>query len=919
MRRIFSLLLVAGGVFGSSTSAAPQVECRAPLPPTSREANIFTAAQENDLGDAVAERFESSLRIIDDQALTENLRRIGNRLVAHLPPTALKIRFHLVDVPDANAFVLPGGRIYVSRKLVGLTRTEDELAGVLGHELGHLVARQVTIAITKQFKQVLNVTALGDRQDVLAKYNRLMDNAGRKPGVFREGGHQGPDQIEADRLGVFIVAAAGYDPRAHAAFFDRFAQTEGDTGGFFSRLFGTAHPDSKRLAELLKTTAALPAGCTPAAVPPSGEYRQWQIAVAAASTTSRTEVLPGLVRQTPLMPLRDQIQTVRFSPDGKYLLAQDDSSISVLDREPLAVRFRIATSNAKPADFTPDSASVVFHRSDLRVERWSVADQSLVDVNDLYWKSSCIDTALAPDGRTVACVDDDGHLTLIDVPTGRTVFQKKGFYQLSLGDMLLRAAARSMGTRLSGSLTVQFSPSGRFLAAGYRGYLDGNVVIYDLERKSVVSLKDQARRLLGGAFTFIAGDRLVGRNPQDLKKSGVVDLPGGQVTEVALPAGTLSRASRAGHVLIAPVEKFAMGLFDLATQQVVAGFTNRTVDVFGETYASERGAGDVGLFALQGNKLQKSVVLPAPLLSVRLGAVSPDLRWLAASGSTRGAVWDTTKGQLLGYMPDFFGAFVDPAGTVFADPASGNWRRSIMRFDVATRRSTSGVRIEADHAAQFGQWLLLARPLEGNTSPGAAFQLRDIRKVDQPSWEKVFENDAPDDYWFHAQSDALALVWVADRPGGRIRIRQDEVLKKTVDMGDVKGDYVVDLLEPATGNLRKRLLIETGKGSFHLHGLMVRGDSMFVSDSLGRVLTYTVSTGDVRGYAFGDDPVASADGLALVVGSGIGRLVLYDTVAMTRRVELRFKQPVVFKTFSADGTKLLALTADQTLHVLNVQ
>jgi len=921
MRRLLLLLLLAGGLFGPSTLAAPRAQCRAPLPPPSREPNIFTAAQETDLGDAVAERFESSLRIIEDDALTANLQRIGGRLAAHLPPTELKLQFRLVDIPDANAFVLPGGRIYVSRKLIGLTRTEDELAGVLGHELGHLVARQVTIAITKQMKEVLNVTALGDRQDVLAKYNRMMDNAGRKPGVFRGASHEGPDQIEADRLGLFLVAAAGYDARAHATFFDRFAETEGDTGGFFSRLFGTANPDSKRLGELLKTTAAFPAGCTPEAASPAGSYRQWQIAVAAASTTSRTEALPGLVRQTPLTPLRDQLQAVRFSPDGKYILAQDDSSISVLDREPLAVRFRITTSSARPADFTPDSASVVFHRSDLRVERWSVADKALVDVNDLYWKSSCIETALAPDGKTVACVDDDGHLTLIDVASGRPVFQKKAFYQITLGDMLMRAAARNMGTRLPGSLILQFSPSGQYMAAGYRGYLDTSVLVYDVAKKAVVPLKDQARRLLGGSFTFIAGDRLVGLNPQDPKKSGVVELPGGQVKEVALPIGTLSRVSRAGHVLIAPFEKFAMGMFDLEKQQVVTGFNSRATDVFGDMYASERGVGDVGLFTIEGNKQQRSVVLPAPLLSVRLGAVSPDLRWLTASGSTRAAVWDTSKGQLLGWMSDYFGAFVDEAsGTVFADPATGNWRRSIMRFDVNARRYSPGPQLTADHAAQYGQWLLLARPLEGNiNSYGAAYQVRDIRRVEQPGWVKVFEKEAPDDYWFHQQSDALAFVWFADRPAGRIKLGKDEVLKKTVDMGDLKGDYVVELIEPATGEIRQRLLLETGKGSFHVHDLMVRGDSMFVTDSLGRVLAYTVATGDLRGYAFGDEAVATADGKKLAVDTGNGRVVLYDTATMTRRAELRFKLEVVYKTFSGDGTKLLVLTADQTMHLLEMK
>jgi len=363
-----------------------------------------------------------------------------------------------------------------------------------------------------------------------------------------------------------------------------------------------------------------------------------------------------------------------------------------------------------------------------------------------------------------------------------------------------------------------------------------------------------------------------------------------------------------------------MGLFDLEKQQVVAGFTNRTADVSGDMYASERAVGDIGLFAIEGNKLQKSLVLPAPLLSVRMGAVSPDLRWLTVSGSTRSAVWDTTKGQLLGWMSDYFGAFVDETGSIFADPATGNWRRSIMRFDATARKYTPGAQLSADFAAQYGQWLLLARELEGNVnSSGAAYQVRDIRRLEQPGWVKVFDREPPDDYWFHQQSDALAFVWTADRPAGRVKISKDEVLKKTVDAGDLKGDYVVELIDPASGDIRKRLLLETGKGSFRVRDLMVRGDSMFVFDSLGRVLTYTVSSGDLRGYAFGDDPVASADGRNLAVDTGLGRLVLYDAVTMSRRTELRFKQPVVYKTFSADGTKLLAVTADQTMHLLEVK
>lgn len=89
--------------------------CQPPaLQTTSQEPNIFTEQQEADLGDAIAEHIQRNLRVIDDEEVTGNLTRIGQRIIKHLPPTNLRFQFLLVDLPDANAFVLPGGRIYVN-------------------------------------------------------------------------------------------------------------------------------------------------------------------------------------------------------------------------------------------------------------------------------------------------------------------------------------------------------------------------------------------------------------------------------------------------------------------------------------------------------------------------------------------------------------------------------------------------------------------------------------------------------------------------------------------------------------------------------------------------------------------------------------------------------------------------------------
>src|SRR5215510_6046851 len=146
----FCLLLLA--LSQASAMGNAQQPCRPPAPQVSREPNIFTEEQEVDLGDAIAEQIQRSFRVIDDDEVTGHLRRIGERVVKHLPPTKLRFQFFLVDLPEANAFVLPGGRIYVSRKMVAFAQSEDELAAVISHEIGHLVARQQTVTMTRQMK-----------------------------------------------------------------------------------------------------------------------------------------------------------------------------------------------------------------------------------------------------------------------------------------------------------------------------------------------------------------------------------------------------------------------------------------------------------------------------------------------------------------------------------------------------------------------------------------------------------------------------------------------------------------------------------------------------------------------------------------------------------------------------------------------
>jgi hypothetical protein len=445
---------------------------------------MFTPAQEADLGDAVAERYEPYLRIIEDEPLTAPLQKVADRVVSHLPPTNLPLLFRLVDLPDANAFVLPGGRVYLSRKLIGFTRSEDELAGVLGHELGHLIARQQAIEMTRRFKDVIGVTEVGNRQDIFEKFNRLTDNVGRKPGALKSASREGGDQIEADRLGLYAVAAAGYDPRAQVQLFDRIAGTEGKTGSFLGRMLGATSPDAKRLGELLKAVAAIPAGCADARTEAQAQaYREWQASVLSFSGLGRKESLHGVIDRMELNPpLRGEITNLRFSPDGRYLLVQDDAGIAVMTRDPVDVLFHVDAPDAEPAQFSADSRDLLFHTSDLRVERWRVADRKLVEVHDLYWRTACTDTALSPDGKTIGCLDTQLDLWLIDVATGAPILQRKGFFSLRQTINALSQMGFAFLPSTDHLIAMRFSPDSRYFLTGYRDLNQGTALAYDLTR-----------------------------------------------------------------------------------------------------------------------------------------------------------------------------------------------------------------------------------------------------------------------------------------------------------------------------------------------------------------------------------------------------------------------------------------------------
>src|SRR5437016_1754065 len=128
------------------------------------EPNIFSEQQEEWLGEILVLQIQKEFNVIADP--DDYLQKLGDRLLAQLPPTKAHYRFTIIDLPGNDSFGTAGGYIYLSRRIIALAQNEDEIAGLLGHEIGHIITHQAAIDITQEFRTILGVTQVGDRTDI---------------------------------------------------------------------------------------------------------------------------------------------------------------------------------------------------------------------------------------------------------------------------------------------------------------------------------------------------------------------------------------------------------------------------------------------------------------------------------------------------------------------------------------------------------------------------------------------------------------------------------------------------------------------------------------------------------------------------------------------------------------------------------
>jgi WD40 repeat protein len=896
------------------TVAGPLRAQNCPLPPALSAvppgANIFSEQQESDLGDVMAERVSQTVNIFHDDSLTEHLHQLGDRLLRYLPETKLRYQFLLVDLPEPNAFSLPGGRVYISRKIVALARNDDELAGILAHELGHIVTHQQAIEMTSAFHGVLGVTEVGDRADIANKYHQYLESYRRNPGHsgVEEEGHQ----YIADQVALFAMARAGYAPQAYVDIWDRFQETHGNTGSWFSDIFGMTKPSQRRLREMLKSMAVLPAGC--AEMRPSSDaaaYQQWQAKVVAAKNASE-ESLPGLVlKQSLSQPLRPDLHTLHFSPDGKYVLAQDDGGIHILSREPFSLLFFIDAPDAFPAMFSPDSLSVVFYTHSFRVETWSVLSHERSSVHEVVLNEPCIQSTLSPDGKALGCLKVDNSLALLDVASGETLATKQHFLEFALNIPMLEYLM--LVEHEVRPVHMAFSPDGHYFVAGSRTQF----LAYDIQQKRETSFPGSIRDVVKENFAFVGPDRIAGVNMYYPSQSPLLRFPqGNRIAELPLSGNThLEPATHGDYFLLWPVKEKPLGIMDLNRRVVVAAFKHKAGDIFDNWILSERNDGELGIFDIAAKQNIASVQLSQSRLgNLQAVALSTDLNWMALSTQNRGAVWDIKRNLRVQLTRGFHGGWFATDNALYADfPKEDKEERAVAKLDSQGNASIV-YEVGSKFCHQAGPYLVCddAKVNKSFVREDWTVEIDDLF-TRRSLWSRNFPKEMPV-VTLQAEHTVL-LGWRLSENGAHDELQKFPDIKDKAE----REDYLLEILDFSKDAVTGKVLVKTGKRSFQIQDVRMDGDWILVNASADQIMVYSSKTGEEKTHVFGRQPALSATSGQFAVLNPSDQVNLYDLATGNPHQQLKFSAPVAFEKFSPDGKRLFVLTRDQTAYILDLR
>jgi predicted Zn-dependent protease len=207
--------------------------------------------QEVEMGQSYAQQINAQLPIVQDAELNRYINVLGDSIAGLTARGELDWHFYIVDSPDVNAFAVPGGFVYINRGLIERSDRLDELAGAMGHEIGHVVKRHSVKQMEQQQKANIGVTlacVLTSICQSQAAQAAINVGAGAVFASFSR-----KDEEEADQEGIKNVVRAGISPEGFPSLFQKLLDERKSAPDAVSNWFATHPTEESRISATQST------------------------------------------------------------------------------------------------------------------------------------------------------------------------------------------------------------------------------------------------------------------------------------------------------------------------------------------------------------------------------------------------------------------------------------------------------------------------------------------------------------------------------------------------------------------------------------------------------------------------------------------------------------------------------------------
>ncbi|HYR42772.1 MAG TPA: M48 family metalloprotease [Terriglobia bacterium] len=197
--------------------------------------NLFSPQQDIEMGRQSAKEAEKQLPVLNDREAATYINTLGQNLAAHAPGEKYPYQFKIVNDKAINAFALPGGFVYVNRGAIEAADSENQIAGVMAHEIGHVVLRHGTNQVSKAYLAQAPLSILGGMlgsNSIGGVLAQLGVGLGLNSLFLK---YSRDAESQADLMGTQILHDSGYDPRGMVEFFEKIqAESKGRAVEFLS-------------------------------------------------------------------------------------------------------------------------------------------------------------------------------------------------------------------------------------------------------------------------------------------------------------------------------------------------------------------------------------------------------------------------------------------------------------------------------------------------------------------------------------------------------------------------------------------------------------------------------------------------------------------------------------------------------------